>query len=140
MNIYSVGEVTVVVDLAHNESGLDALLEIMHGLRAPGARVMLALGTAGDRNDELLQSLGAIGARGSDVLVIVHKLSYLRGRTTDELERALPGRRGRGRRRRGAGVRLRDRRTHRAGRARASPRRRRPDVPPGPRRGRRVAA
>ncbi len=86
MNIYSLGEVTVVVDLAHNESGLDALLEIMHGLRAPGARVMLALGTAGDRNDELLQSLGAIGARGSDVLVIVHKLSYLRGRTTDELD------------------------------------------------------
>src|SRR4029079_12536916 len=26
MNVYSVGEVTVVVDLAHNESGLDALL------------------------------------------------------------------------------------------------------------------
>lgn len=87
MNIYSLGEVTVVVDLAHNESGLDALLEIMNGLLAPGARILLAMGTAGDRSDELLQSLGAIAARGSDVLVIVHKLSYLRGRTTDELDR-----------------------------------------------------
>jgi cyanophycin synthetase len=47
---------------------------------------MLALGTAGDRSNELLQSLGAIGARGSDVMVIVHKLAYLRGRTTDELD------------------------------------------------------
>jgi cyanophycin synthetase len=86
MNIYSVGDVTVVIDLAHNEAGLEALLEIMHGLCVPGGRTLLAVGTAGDRNDELLRSLGAIGARGSDVMVIVHKARYLRGRTTEELE------------------------------------------------------
>ena len=36
MNFFSVGEVTVVVDLAHNEAGLEALLEIMNGVRRPG--------------------------------------------------------------------------------------------------------
>jgi len=85
MNIYSLGDITVVLDLAHNESGLDALLEIMHGLRTPGARALLAVGTAGDRSDELIRNLGAIGARGSDVMVIVHKMKYLRGRHHDDL-------------------------------------------------------
>ncbi len=57
----------------------------MNGLRPAGARVLLALGTAGDRSDDLLHSLGAIGARGSDEMVIVHKSSYLRGRDESEL-------------------------------------------------------
>jgi cyanophycin synthetase len=86
MNIYSLDDTTVILDLAHNESGLEALLEIMNGVRRPGARTLLAVGTAGDRTDELLLSLGAIAARGSDVMVIVHKPKYLRGRTTDEIE------------------------------------------------------
>ena len=38
MNIYSARcDVTVVVDLAHNEAGLEALLEIMAGVRRPVA-------------------------------------------------------------------------------------------------------
>jgi len=86
MNIYSARDVTVVVDLAHNEAGLDALLEVMAGLRAPGARLLLALGTAGDRTDEILTALGEIGARGSDSMVIVHKERYLRGRATTDLD------------------------------------------------------
>ena len=86
MNIYSLRDVTVVLDLAHNEAGLAALLEVMHGLCAPGHRTLLGLGTAGDRGDDLLRNLGAIGARGSDVLAIVHKVHYLRGRTTREMD------------------------------------------------------
>lgn len=91
MNIYSVpvagaGAVTVVIDLAHNEAGLDALLEVMAGLRAPGGRLLLALGTAGDRTDAILTALGEIGARGSDGMVIVHKESYLRGRAPADLD------------------------------------------------------
>jgi cyanophycin synthetase len=80
MNVYSLGGITVVVDLAHNEAGLEALLEVMQGLCAPGARTRLALGTAGDRTDEIVRSLGELGARGSDEMVIVHKQRYLRGR------------------------------------------------------------
>ena len=51
----------MIVDLAHNEAGLDALLEVMHGLRPPAAAPCSALGTAGDRTDEIVRSLGEIG-------------------------------------------------------------------------------
>jgi cyanophycin synthetase len=92
MNFFSVGEVTVVVDLAHNEAGLEALLEIMSGVRRPGARLLLGLGAVGDRTDDLLEMLGEIGARDSDVLAIAHKERYLRGRTVEEMdERMLAG-------------------------------------------------
>jgi cyanophycin synthetase len=86
MNIYSLGDVTVVVDLAHNEAGLDALLEVMRGLTSGGGRTLLALGTAGDRTDEIVQALGEIAARDSDVVAIVHKQRYLRGREMAELD------------------------------------------------------
>jgi cyanophycin synthetase len=85
MNVYSVGEVTVVVDLAHNEAGLEALMEIMAGLRRPGGRLLLGLGTAGDRTDDLLRALGEIAGRDADQVAIVHKSEYLRGRDRDEL-------------------------------------------------------
>lgn len=80
MNVYSVGGLTVVVDLAHNEAGLDALLEVVDGLRPPGASVRLALGTAGDRTDDILVAMGATAARRTDDVLVVHKDRYLRGR------------------------------------------------------------
>ena len=86
MNFFSIGEVSVVIDLAHNEAGLEALLEIMNGVRRPGARLLLALGAVGDRQDDLLEKLGEIGARDSDVMVIAHKDRYLRGRPVEELD------------------------------------------------------
>ncbi|GAA2151446.1 hypothetical protein GCM10009844_33630 [Nocardioides koreensis] len=86
MNFYSIGEVSVVIDLAHNEAGLEALLEIMNGVRRPDARLLLALGVVGDRQDDLIQKLGEIGARDSDVMVIAHKERYLRGRPVEELD------------------------------------------------------
>jgi cyanophycin synthetase len=86
MNVYSLGDVTVIVDLAHNEAGLEALLEIMNGLRAPGRRILLGLGTAGDRTDEIISALAELGARDADVLVVVHKMRYLRGRERSELD------------------------------------------------------
>jgi cyanophycin synthetase len=94
MNIFSVGVeggqgVTVVVDLAHNEAGLEALLEVMAGLRRVGGRTMLGLGAVGDRQDDLIERLGEIGAMGSDVVAICHKQRYLRGRTLEELEALL---------------------------------------------------
>ncbi|MGA9746124.1 MAG: Mur ligase family protein [Nocardioides sp.] len=86
MNLFSRDDVSVVIDLAHNEAGLEALLEIMDGVRRPGARLLLALGAVGDRQDEIVGSLGEMGARDADVAVIAHKAKYLRGRTTDELD------------------------------------------------------
>ena len=90
MNFFSLpGEVSVVMDLAHNEAGLEALLEIMAGVRRPGARLLLGLGAVGDRTDELIDALGEIGAKGSDVVAIGHKEWYLRGRTMDEIDALL---------------------------------------------------
>lgn len=86
MNFFTRDDVSVVVDLAHNEAGLEALLEIMSGVRRPGARLLLALGAVGDRQDDVVAGLGERGARDADVVVVAHKARYLRGRTTDELD------------------------------------------------------
>ena len=93
MNTYTApvegGDATVVIDLAHNEAGLEALLDVARGLVAPGGRVHLALGTAGDRTDEILQALGEIAGLRADHVVAAHKDHYLRGRTPDDLEAQL---------------------------------------------------
>jgi cyanophycin synthetase len=89
MNIWTVsvpsGVISVVIDLAHNEAGLEALLEIMNGIRPHHGRLLLGVGTAGDRSDDVFVRLGEIAGLGADVVEITHKARYLRGRGTDEL-------------------------------------------------------
>ncbi len=89
MNFFSLGDVSVVIDLAHNEAGLEALLEIMNGVRRPSCRLLLGLGVVGDRQDDLIEKLAEIAARDSDVVAIGHKERYLRGRTVEELDELL---------------------------------------------------
>src|SRR6195952_2732159 len=81
------GDLTVVMDLAHNEAGLEAMVEIMRGVRVPGRRILLGLGAVGDRQDELLELLGEIAARDADVVAIGHKEKSLRGRTLEDMDR-----------------------------------------------------
>jgi cyanophycin synthetase len=93
MNIWSVsvesGMISVVIDLAHNEAGLEALLEIMNGIRPPDGRLLLAVGTAGDRSDEVFVKLGEIAAIGADVIEIVHKAKYLRGQSVEKINKLI---------------------------------------------------
>jgi cyanophycin synthetase len=89
MNFFSIGGVTVVIDLAHNEAGLEALIEIMNGVRPPDARLLLGLGVVGDRQDDLIEKLAEVAARDTDVVAIGHKERYLRGRTIEELDALL---------------------------------------------------
>jgi cyanophycin synthetase len=94
MNVYSLplagGETaTVIIDLAHNEAGLEALLRVAEGLRPPGSAVHLGLGTGGDRTDEILQGLGELAGRRADRVSAVHKSKYLRGREMEDLEEQL---------------------------------------------------
>jgi len=94
MNVYSLplaagGGATVIIDLAHNEAGLEALLRVAEGLRPPGSAVRLGLGTGGDRTDEILQGLGELAGRRADRVSAVHKASYLRGREMEDLEAQL---------------------------------------------------
>ena len=79
----------MIIDLAHNEAGLEALLRVAEGLRPPGSAVHLGLGTAGDRTDEILQGLGELAGRRADRVTAVHKADYLRGREMDDLEAQL---------------------------------------------------
>jgi cyanophycin synthetase len=91
MNTYTLrrddgAAITVIVDLAHNEAGLEALMDVAHGLKVPGGQVHLGLGLAGDRTDELLESIGEVAGLRADRIVAAHKAHYLRGRTMEELE------------------------------------------------------
>ncbi len=79
------GDLSVLIDLAHNEAGLAALLEIVGGIRPTGGRLLLGVGSAGDRGDEVFVRLGEMAALAADVVEIAHKTEYLRGRTTTEL-------------------------------------------------------
>jgi cyanophycin synthetase len=58
----------------------------MTGLCPPGARRLLALGSPGDRADDMVEAMGAIGARGTERVVIGHKTKYLRGRDPKEID------------------------------------------------------
>ena len=78
-------EISVVIDLAHNEAGLQALLEIARGIKPPEGRLLLGVGTAGDRSDDVFVTLGEIAALAADVVEIAHKDEYLRGRPMSEL-------------------------------------------------------
>ena len=86
MNFFTLHGLSIVMDLAHNEAGLEALIEIMRGVRPPGRRILLGLGAVGDRQAELIEALGEIGARDADVVAIGHKQRYLRGRTVEEID------------------------------------------------------
>ncbi len=91
MNTYTLrredgSAITVIVDLAHNEAGLEALMDVAHGLKVPGGQVHLGLGLAGDRTDDLLESIGEVAGLRADRVVAVHKEHYLRGRTMEDLE------------------------------------------------------
>jgi cyanophycin synthetase len=85
MNIYSCGGVTVILDFAHNETGLKHLLEFGRGDVRNGCRLISIIGTAGDRNDVSLRQIGRIAADLSDIVIAKGTRKYLRGRSLDEL-------------------------------------------------------
>lgn len=80
------GRATVIVDAAHNEAGLEALLHVARGLTAPGARVHVGLGGTGDRPDDAIEAMGEISGKGAEHVVLAHKPKYVRGRTIEEIE------------------------------------------------------
>jgi len=89
MNVWTLDGRTVVVDVAHNEESMRALLEVCRGLRRPEAAVRIGIGTAGDRPDSALRLLGELAARGADRVVVVEKERYLRGRDRAGMTRLL---------------------------------------------------
>ncbi|MEZ0241631.1 MAG: Mur ligase family protein [Chloroflexota bacterium] len=80
LNIFERDGHVVIVDFAHNEAGLEALLDVGRAI-GPTAQLTAVVGTAGDRPDDTLRGMGRIAARRVDRLVIKESLQYLRGRT-----------------------------------------------------------
>src|SRR6202165_343631 len=89
-NIFEVDRRVVVIDYAHNEDGMRGLIEICRGLRAPGAGIFLAFGSAGDRTNTILHRLGYTAARGPDQVAIAQLHRYLRGRRSQDPGPRLP--------------------------------------------------
>jgi len=82
LNIFERDGQVVIVDFAHNEAGLEALLDVGRAI-GPTAQLTAVVGTAGDRPDDTLRGMGRIAARRVDRLVIKESLQYLRGRTRE---------------------------------------------------------
>jgi cyanophycin synthetase len=92
LNLYEKRGTLVLIDFAHNEAGLQGLLDVSRQLARQGARrgkVRLAVGTAGDRTDAILHNLGALAGAGADDVVICEKPHYLRGREMEAMNAIL---------------------------------------------------
>jgi cyanophycin synthetase len=85
LNVFDVRGVTVIVDYAHNEAGLQVLLDFAHSLRNDDAKLISVIGSAGDRTATSLRELGRIAATRSDHVIAKGTVKYLRGRTLEEL-------------------------------------------------------
>jgi cyanophycin synthetase len=85
LNIFRNGARVAIVDFAHNEAGVSALLDVAEGIASgAGGRVTpitIIIGTAGDRPDDTLRGMGAIAARRAQRVAIKETLAYLRGRS-----------------------------------------------------------
>ncbi|MGI8476987.1 MAG: glutamate ligase domain-containing protein, partial [Thermomicrobiales bacterium] len=62
------------------------LLELSRRLVAEGGRVVAIVGTAGDRTDASLRSIGRIAAERSDFVIVKQTAKYLRGRTNEQID------------------------------------------------------
>ncbi len=85
LNLYVRGDELVIVDYAHNEAGLAALLATAEGLLGKRgtrrATMTVVIGTAGDRPDDSLRAIGQLAGELGDRLAIKESLTFLRGRT-----------------------------------------------------------
>jgi cyanophycin synthetase len=85
LNLYRLGARLVIVDFAHNEAGIDAVMDVAEGIAAGAAGraapITAIIGTAGDRPDDTLRGIGRIAARRAQRVAIKETLKYLRGRT-----------------------------------------------------------
>jgi cyanophycin synthetase len=85
LNVFRVGARLVIVDFAHNEAGVDAIMDVAEGIAAGGAGrtapITVIIGTAGDRPDDTLRGIGRIAAQRAQRVAIKETLRYLRGRT-----------------------------------------------------------
>jgi cyanophycin synthetase len=89
LNLFRQGKRVVIVDFAHNEAGLEALLDVAEGIAGGGAArtwpVTVIVGVAGDRPADTIRGVGRIAGRRARRVAIKESLGYLRGRDRAEV-------------------------------------------------------
>jgi len=89
LNLYRLGAKVVIVDFAHNEAGVEAVLEVAEGIAGGAAGraapITAIIGTAGDRPDDTLRGIGRVAAKHAQRVAIKQTLKYLRGRTAESV-------------------------------------------------------
>ena len=89
LNLFRVGARIVIVDFAHNEAGVSAVLDVADGIAGGAAGraapVTAIIGTAGDRPDDTLRGIGRIAGKRAQRVAIKETLKYLRGRSRESI-------------------------------------------------------
>jgi cyanophycin synthetase len=89
LNLFRIGSKVVIVDFAHNEAGVGAILDVAEGIAAGAAGrtspVTMIIGTAGDRPDDTLRGIGKIAGKRAQRVAIKETQKYLRGRTRESM-------------------------------------------------------
>ena len=89
LNLFRLGSKVVIVDFAHNEAGIGAVLDVAQGIAGGAAGraapITAIIGTAGDRPDDTLRGIGKIAAERAQRVAIKQTLKYLRGRTAESV-------------------------------------------------------
>jgi cyanophycin synthetase len=87
LNLFRLGSRIVIVDFAHNEAGINAVLDVAEGIAGGAAGraapITAIVGTAGDRPDDTLRGIGRIAGQRAQRVAIKETLKYLRGRSRE---------------------------------------------------------
>jgi cyanophycin synthetase len=86
LNFIEVGDVTVLMDYAHNPAGMRGLTNFINKL--PNKYRTCVLNGTGDRRDDDIREFAQLAADNFDRIVI-RRGNYLRGRTDEEMFRLL---------------------------------------------------
>ncbi len=89
LNLFRLGQRIVIVDFAHNEAGISAVLDVAEGIAGGAAGrtapITIIIGTAGDRPDDTLRGIGRIAGERAQRVAIKETLQYLRGRSRESV-------------------------------------------------------
>jgi cyanophycin synthetase len=92
LNVFDRNGTKVIVDFAHNEAGLLALLDFARSMCPKDRRLIAIIGTAGDRTDISLVEIGRLATLDADIVIAKNTNKYLRGRNPQDLmDRYLQG-------------------------------------------------
>jgi len=89
LNLFRLRSRVVIVDFAHNEAGVSAILDVAEGIAGGAAGraapVTAIVGTAGDRPDDTLRGIGKIAGQRAQRVAIKETVKYLRGRSRESV-------------------------------------------------------